>query len=96
MEKEEQVGVGLGGSLAELRILVGHPMETQRPFWGWPGLSETASQPPSNQEADGPAGDRSAFGTYRLMSFGLLGSPRLEMGEQHSPSSSTSPPSSSG
>ena len=66
---------------------MGHPMEMQRPFWGWPDLSETASQPPSNQEADGPAGDRSAFGTYRLMIFGLLGSPRLEMGEKHSSSS---------
>lgn len=30
--KEEQVGDGVVGSLAESRVPVGHPMEMRRPF----------------------------------------------------------------
>ena len=82
MGKEEQVGGGVGGSLADSGVPVGHPMEMGRPFWAWPGLLKSACQPPPNQEADGPIGDRSAFRTYGLIIFGRLGSLRLELGEQ--------------
>lgn len=59
--------------MAEFRVPAGCPMERGRPLWGWPDLLETASQPPTDQQADGPMADRSAFRTFRLIVWGLLG-----------------------
>lgn len=52
--KEEQMLVWSGGSLAESRVAGAHHREMWRPFWGWPGLSETASQPPQTRRLKAP------------------------------------------